>query len=411
MRVTKNPLQNFRREYRMGDRNPFYAILTCAILTIFLALPPSIYNSGIQYLLSGLSMLFVIASIKRKIFHTKFDFFLIYFFFIWNIITIFRGFYFDIWFLKKSFVSVYFTTSYLVPFLFFARPWQYFFRMMKKFVYIISWVISLAGILFYTYVSNFENRAVFLAFGYLGSGIFGYLLLNYFNTRENKYAILSSLTLLMLALIAAKLGTRGALVNYLITLTSCFTFAIYHIKNRNRKTNFILLSILGSCILVFLVLTNLNSFEYIINKGFDKAAYEGTRGGIFRDFFADFSSAKDWLIGRGLNGKIFRGIGPVDRMADEIENGYLYILLKGGLLYLVPYLLIQFRAIYFGAFKSNNLLCKSFALILIINLYDLFPFGLPDMSVRYMFLWIITGICYSKQMIRMSDQQVTKYLI
>ena len=146
------------------------------------------------------------------------------------------------------------------------------------------------------------------------------------------------------------------------------------------------------------------SFKLISSR-----ATENTRDQVFAYFFTDMSN--DWLIGKGMNGTYYCPIRSdesqeVTDYRDVIECGYLQIVLKGGVINLILYLIIFIPAIYLGFFKSRNGLCKALALIIFLWLIDMFPFGLPVLALRYLLVWIAVGVCYSKKIRDISEIQM-----
>ena len=114
---------------------------------------------------------------------------------------------------------------------------------------------------------------------------------------------------------------------------------------------------------------------------------------MFEDFNNDFTSNNDWIFGRGLEGRVYRSIHS-EGSSETIENGFLTILLRGGLLYLVPFILILLRASYLGLFCSRNDLAKALGCIILIHFLGMFAFNLPDYSGQYILVWISVSACY-----------------
>lgn len=122
-----------------------------------------------------------------------------------------------------------------------------------------------------------------------------------------------------------------------------------------------------------------------------------SRQGVIDRFVYDFDSQpSDWVFGRGLYGQFDGGFVNTDEeleLRDVIENGYLYLILKGGGIWLVLLTLIALNAIYKGLFKSKNLLCKGFAMILILYYVDMVGFGIPQTTLKYIMIFISIAGC------------------
>lgn len=79
-------------------------------------------------------------------------------------------------------------------------------------------------------------------------------------------------------------------------------------------------------------------------------------------------------------------------MRQVIETGYLFMILKGGIIYLFLYVALYLHAII-RAFKSGNILLKIMAAELIIRLFTLYPFGLPAFGYTDLLCWIFILYC------------------
>lgn len=130
---------------------------------------------------------------------------------------------------------------------------------------------------------------------------------------------------------------------------------------------------------------------------------------VLNYFFKDFnSSPTDWITGRGMFGEFFSGVANATDentdMRDGIESGYLYLILKGGLIWVGLLTIFSLRAIYRGFFKSKNLLCKGFAMIVLLNLIDMVGFGIPTTSIKYIMVYISIAGCNTGWLRNCSDE-------
>jgi hypothetical protein len=141
---------------------------------------------------------------------------------------------------------------------------------------------------------------------------------------------------------------------------------------------------------------------------------DDSRAYVFNYYFDDMRD--EMLFGRGIDGVYFCPLITDDPTVDAvdyrelIECGYLQMVLKGGYLYLVLFLAILLPAAYLGLFKSNNLLAKASAFIILLWLIDMGPYGLPALSFRYLLVWISVGACYSETIRLASESSITALL-
>jgi hypothetical protein len=125
-------------------------------------------------------------------------------------------------------------------------------------------------------------------------------------------------------------------------------------------------------------------------------------------------TSRDWITGKGMNGKyycpIVLDVNDPSGSRTVIETGYLQIILKGGILSLSLLLLILIPAVYFGFFKSKNILSKAAAMFILLWIIYLKPVVGVAFSMHYVLVWISVGICYSKKINNLSDGQIKEYL-
>lgn len=200
-------------------------------------------------------------------------------------------------------------------------------------------------------------------------------------------------------------GRRGALVNNLLLLVFMVIIRLRSsfVKTYDRLRFFLSLLVL---LMLFLVYGYLLTSSYAFQRGFSMSAFDESRGSVFSAFFYDFgASTSDWIFGRGINGTVLRSFISFDEF-PIIENGFLTILLKGGLLYSIPFVLILLRASYLGFFRSNNDLVKALASYIFIYLIVMALFNLPSYSTNYILLWISVSACFTASLRNCSNEEV-----
>jgi len=169
--------------------------------------------------------------------------------------------------------------------------------------------------------------------------------------------------------------------------------------------------------IIYIVYSLNFDFSYTFER-FATTAKDGinySRETILEEFESDFNSKPiDWWFGRGLNGSFFSNQGGgvdnlgsyIEGQRQEIENGYYFLILKGGLLYVIPFVLLSLIGFTKGFFHSKNMLSKAAAAIVFINLIDLIGFGVPGLHLKYLILWLSLSICFSPIIRNYSDEQV-----
>lgn len=202
-------------------------------------------------------------------------------------------------------------------------------------------------------------------------------------------------------LISAYLARRGGLTMSLLYLVVCWL--MYAVADKN--TSKIKLVILGLLIvmIVFMLFNNLSDsfFSTLTKRG-----NEDTRGGVEDSFMLDVFASDDWILGRGWFGQYYESNLGIYR--GGIETGYLSLILRGGIVYLIPYTLMLFISFVNGYFRSNNLLCKSFALMCVMQLVSLYPYGWPAFNFMHFIIWLGVWICNNSKYRKMSDCSIKK---
>lgn len=197
------------------------------------------------------------------------------------------------------------------------------------------------------------------------------------------------------------LGRRNKVVFYggALVLSAILVLKNYNISSKITFRYIVLIILLSIGILAFL-----DKFTLF----FDKVSLGmSSREQVIDDFFYDFNQhPSDWFWGRGIYGEFDGGVlndSEDGASRDGIENGYLYLILKGGWLWLGLLILISINAIYKGLMKSKNMLCKGFAIIIILYFIDMIGFGIPGMTIKYMMVFIAIAGCNSPWLRQLND--------
>ncbi len=362
----------------------FLSITVLGIIVYYKFKNPSIPNSGKMFYL--IIIIFIVVSFRLVVF-PLFEF---------N----------NVFYLNRIFGQRYFFIPYLLPLIIIYTKYNIeFFSwfLYYSFICIIpSIFIELFIIISNISVENYYEQIHLLGIFDIGC-IFLLFTAQYFN---RKYIFkISFLYFLLYMFMISFYGRRGLLIEGLIIL---FFITTIRLKSSLLKVNDrFQMYFWGILILMLFMVVGRSLVEstYAFQRGFNKVALLESRSGVMRAFFYDFRSTNDWLFGRGIEGTVLRSLTSYS-MGEGIENGFLTILLKGGLLYSVPLLIILFRAIYLGFFKSNNDLTKALASFILIYFITMAYFNLPDYSTKYIFLWIAVSVCFSPDIRKINNDEI-----
>ncbi|MCX6238343.1 MAG: O-antigen ligase family protein [Bacteroidia bacterium] len=320
-------------------------------------------------------------------------------------------------FFQDMFVSTQFFLPYLLPLIIlYAKFNVFFFKYLLRITYIL--IFFEVALKLITLTIGFDKDSdrvvgVLMSITSLAGGILLFVSHLYRNKNVLKLLLLNFILGLI---IASFLGRRGSVVSHLYYL---IFFIILRYKSkliRKVKKRVYLIWAFLIVIIFFLSYSYLEKNVYVFQRGFTSQGWEESRGDVIRAFFKDFSSTSDWIFGRGLNGMILRSVGTDPGTeagtveSGGIENGFLWVLLKGGLLYLLPMLFLFLRASYLGFFKTKNDLTKALAATIIIRILTMFSFGIPELSTGYIITWISVSSCYSGRLRSLTNTEIIKIL-
>lgn len=191
-------------------------------------------------------------------------------------------------------------------------------------------------------------------------------------------------------------------VCFSLSLYALIAFAFYMYYKRNNSLMVLIICLLFgiSCCIISL---NWNTLTHDTFRGLSSRLFEDTRSGIERSFMKDFKKApvKEWLFGRGTKGTYYQNPpfnenGKLVKHRLVIETGYLNLILKSGITYMVVIVLLILVGAY-RCFQSTNRYIKYigfFLLTYVIDLYSANP--LIPYSARSTLFWFCISIAFSK---------------
>lgn len=186
-------------------------------------------------------------------------------------------------------------------------------------------------------------------------------------------------------------GRGGSLSTLVYLLIALYLYNRYSGKHKHSFFSFKNVSIMVvlAGVIAYLFL-NTHTFDFLLSRTFGEESmslenFEDNRGDMVDNFIRDFNDHPlDWIFGRGINGTYFSGSMGY---RPWLEYGYLWLILKGGVVYLFLYCYILLHAARLGFKHSNNLLCKSYAFMLLCQVLSLIPFGVPTFNCLFIFGW------------------------
>lgn len=190
----------------------------------------------------------------------------------------------------------------------------------------------------------------------------------------------------------------------IIYIAITFSFVIIELlksQSFNRGYKIILLSISLISIL-FLSIEVSNIYKTTMNN---KDLSTDTRTFLVVELFKDMSKS-ELLIGRGALGTYYspyfaytqkHGLGGDSSTRIVSEVGYLQMVLKGGYIMTLLYIMILLPAMYLGIFKSKNSIARMCGYLILIYLVVWSLSYYPVYSAEYLLLWMAAGTAISRK--------------
>jgi hypothetical protein len=236
----------------------------------------------------------------------------------------------------------------------------------------------------------------------------GFLIMNAIYL-SNKKVTISFLVIVLSALSFTYLARRSAAFTFYGFIISSY---VLNTINKSRKFIFKVFPLFVGIILFFIFYPN--KYSQTITNRMNERLYEDTRTPLYESFFIQMQP--NIVFGKGMNGtyyypleKSFHDDGMVSNDAtyrNLIENGYLQLLLTGGIINIILFVLVLLPAAINGVLRSSNQFTRSCGVMVFLWLLDMFLFGLPTLSLHYILIWICVGICYKSTLRNKTDYEM-----
>jgi hypothetical protein len=276
-------------------------------------------------------------------------------------------------------------------------------------IYVIYDIVFIKNLIYAG--DNMRSQAIIERFTQFLSLPCGYLIITsiYHRKKISLFALFVMALTFLLAVIRARRGLMFMSLSMMIV-----AMVFYQINNKAKVVNivlsffFVLIVAFGS---IKLYENNSKTTFSLITERIGQQ----TRKEVEHYFYRDLTT-KDWIIGKGFNGKYFcpgvnEGPGRISIYRTVIETGYLQIILNGGLISLIIMLLIVIPSIIKGIFYSKNTLAKAAGCWIFLFLLYMYPGSMTVFSLYYILVWISVGICYSKTLLNLTDEEIAKELL
>lgn len=392
----------------MIEKRVEFLVISISSITIWdLLFYFNLFNAKILTALILFSILvFVYSSFKLLIdykFESNYFKFFLYVFLLYEFILIVRGWSFSYNDIKDYMQTGYIFWPFIIPlFVFFDKRLSTI-GLLIKWIYFTGLFFLILYLIFPTLLFNRVTAETVVSSTY----VCGFILLNARYLRNRKVTL--SFVLILISLISLIYVARR---NGVVTISG-FILAGYFINAWNKSRTIIYrIFPLIICCTVFLLLS-LTTFTTNLSSKLQQRITEDTRSGLFRVFFLEMS---DYMVfGKGMNGDYYfpmeeRVLEDVTETAvvyrHIIENGYLQLLLTGGIVHIILFLLLLLPAAILGIFRSSNQFTMACGMLILLWVLDMLIYGLPRLSLHYILIWICVGICFKSSIRRMTNNEI-----
>jgi hypothetical protein len=395
-----------------------YTILILSILTVNPYSRFSITNMATVWILE-LWILFLYYSISTKLFKNHYlnNMTIIVVYLIYTVFSFFRGLYIAefYWDYKSLFNN---GLALFLPIVAFSGTSPSFLKVLLQFY--LKYTLPLL-LVFFFFISHGAVGFFLVPISFL------VLFLPVIKKPWNIYLLLLSLFVVFLGL-----GARSNVIKVLVPILFSLIYYIKIILNLTileflRKLLFIFP-------LVFFLLAIVGSFNvFKINK-YVEGNFKSTNKNVFtgkeetEDLTSDtrtplyvevlFSAKKNnsWLLGRsparGSETKLFRSLSKITGRQERSGNevAILNIFTWTGIVGVVFYFLIFYKASYLAINFSNNIFSKILGLFIGFRWCYAWVEDINYFTLTTFFLWIMIGLCFSKSFRGMNDKEVTDWI-
>lgn len=221
---------------------------------------------------------------------------------------------------------------------------------------------------------------------------------------SSKYKWVAIFTAIFTLFLMTYFARRSFIFMYSLYFSGMFYLYLEQSKSKNRLFKMIFLLFLAYIIFEIVTRYSSSTFSILFNR-----LEEDTRSSVDEVLIKYLNRENAWWFGNGIEAAYKHP--EFDKPRYVHETGYLYLIMKGGVINLFFYVFLLLHAAYLGFFKTTNRLTKGLALYMLIHVIFLVPFGVPDFGLEYLFVWVAFALCESSYYRTISNEQIKEYLI
>lgn len=217
------------------------------------------------------------------------------------------------------------------------------------------------------------------------------------------YKRLAIFTIFFCTILMLLMGRRGSV--FMLGLYSIGGIYLYLIRSSTRD---FVLKVFVLAVGVTLLAVTIENLAYSFFSVFFDRISDDTRSTVDIELIKHLTNENAWLLGKGIEGAYNHD--GFDDLRYVHETGYLYLILKGGLVNLFLFLALLSHAAWKGFFRSRNRLVKGLSIYIFLHMIYLIPFGIPLFTLEYVYLWISFVCCESQYLRSLSNDEMKQYI-
>lgn len=161
-------------------------------------------------------------------------------------------------------------------------------------------------------------------------------------------------------------------------------------------------------LLTYSVYTKISIFTYT-NEIKNENLNTDTRSFLYEELLTDLNQKGNFILGVGIgNGYNSPAFKTQERDTSEVH--FLHILSKGGILWLISYMIIIILAIFHALQNSNNYLCIGGSIMLSGFFVSGFIIDSTGFNFMHIIIWFYIFICSSSKWNSLSDKKIYQSL-
>lgn len=310
--------------------------------------------------------------------------------------------------LNYHFLDKYYLLPYLMPIVCFI-PWRYY--KLDRYIIYASWL----GLLSFFVLALLWNTIVQSSVAAMNgseilkeeSGVdyrfysvfaFAVLLVAYMSPKKWIFNMLGLVSVLFINMIAAR---RGSSLSMAVLFVGALFFWAKYNYHKYKFMSMLLVCVILSMATYFVL--NSSLFDFLFMRGMSDS-----RSGVDEALLSQMNDG-ELIFGKGLNGRYYYPILEDDYWKGwryGSETGFYNMVLKGGYLMAIVYILLLIIPAFKGLFQSHNFLCKAGGFFILLSLFELYPFGWLEFSVKFLVIWMMVVLCMNPYVRQMNDAQI-----